>query len=184
MKIALLMVSTIDGRLTRGNSGNIYKWSSPEDFHQFQKIKRQHKLLVMGSKTYNEMVKQNKSGLKPQKGRLRVILTKNPQLYKKESVEGMLEFSNETPRKLVDRLKKLGHKKMLLLGGGRVASSFLKHKLISEVWITFEPKIFGNGEQLRSERVLDCQFELKQVKRLNAQGTLLLKYLCLNTFNI
>src|SRR5258708_35931822 len=132
MKIILIDVSSLDGKLTKWARDNIYEWSSPEDFAHFQKVKSQNNLLVMGSGTFDAVKDNETVGLKPEKERLRIIMTSKPKEYKKYVVPGQMEFSNETPEKLVTRLEKLGYHQMLLVSGGRVATSFFKENLIDE----------------------------------------------------
>jgi len=176
MKIILIDVSSLDGKLTKWARENIYEWSSPEDFAHFQKVKAQNNLLVIGSGTF-EGVKDNKiAGLKPEKERLRIVMTSRPKAYKKYAVPGQLEFSNETPQHLVKQLTKKGYSQMLIVGGGKIATSFFKENLIDELWLTIEPKIFGSGKPLVEEGAFDITLQLQSVDRLNIQGTLLLKY--------
>ncbi|MBI3887639.1 dihydrofolate reductase family protein, partial [Candidatus Microgenomates bacterium] len=115
-------------------------------------------------------------GLKAEKERLRIVLTKNPKEYQKYVVPGQLEFSDEQPKELVTRLKKQGFTQLLLVSGGKVATSFFKASLINELWLTLEPRIFGIGGTLVQEEQFDIQLQLLSNEILNKQGTLLLKY--------
>jgi dihydrofolate reductase len=87
-----------------------------------------------------------------------------------------LEFSNETPEKLIERLSTLGYKKALLVGGSIINGLFLKNNLVDELYLTIEPKIFGKGKNIVEEQSLDKSLQLINVKKLNKTGTLLLKY--------
>ena len=176
MKIILINVSSIDGKLTKWARDNIYEWSSPEDFAHFQKVREQHNLLVMGSKTFDAVKDIEQAGLKPEKERLRIIMTSKPTDYRECAIPGQLEFSDETPSQLVKRLEKQGYHNMLLVSGGKVAASFFKENLIDELLLTLEPKIFGSGEPLVQEGTFDIDLKLINVEKLNIQGTLLLKY--------
>lgn len=176
MKIILINVSSLDGRITKWKKQNIYEWSSPEDFAFFLKTKSENNLLVMGSNTFDHVRKIDKAGLKPEKERLRIVMTKNPAKYKKFEVVEQIEFSNNTPKDLVKRLEKQGHKVMLLVSGEKVANSFFSDQLINEVWLTLEPRIFGSGKSLAFGKDLDIKLKLISFQQLNYQGTLLLKY--------
>lgn len=176
MKVILIDVSSLDGKLTKWTGNNIYEWSSDEDFKNFQKVKKANNLLVMGSGTFDKVKDVEKAGLKAEKERLRIVLTQNPTKYKKFSIPGQLEFSNESPKSLIARLEKQGYKQMLLVSGGKVATSFLKANLINELWLTIEPRIFGIGEPLVQEEKFDVSLELLRIKKLNKQGSLFLKY--------
>ena len=176
MKIVLIDVSSLDGKLTKWTGNNIYEWSSPEDFVHFKKTISQNNLIVMGSGTFDQVKDIEKAGLKAEKERLRIILTRDPKKYSRFVVAGQMEFNNESPEVLISRLEKMDYKQMLLVSGGRVATSFFKAKLIDELWITIEPKIFGTGEPLVQDEKLDINLQLISMEKLNEQGTLLLKY--------
>src|SRR6266851_7992472 len=108
MKVILIDIASLDGKLTKWTDNDIYTWSSAEDFAHFQKVKRENNLLVMGSGTFDKVKDNQKAGLKPEKDRLRIILTSKPGNYAKYIVPGQMEFSKEPPKKLVSRLKKAG----------------------------------------------------------------------------
>lgn len=170
MKIILIDVMSLDGKLTKWKDSNIYAWSSPEDFVHFSKIRDANNLLVMGSGTFEAVRPQ------PEKERLRIILTNNPNKYISSCRTGQLEFTSEQPEQLIKRLEKLGYKQMLLVGGKGIATSFLQKHLVNELWLTIEPKIFGTGDTLVNAEKMDVALKLLHLKILNKQGTLLLKY--------
>lgn len=172
MKIILAMVSSLDGKITKGNSPNIYEWTSKEDQEYFFSLIAMSNAIIMGSKTYKAV----KHRIRLQKKLLRIVLTKNPEKYSHEIVSGQLEFSNESPKELVSRLKKTGYKKILVVGGEKVNTSFLKAKLIDELYLTIEPVVFGKGKNLFEEIELRKSLQLISLRRLNKKGTLLLKY--------
>lgn len=169
MKIILLYVSSVDGKLTRWGQPHVQEWASKEDVEHFAKIKTQNKLIVLGSNTYDVVRPE------PQPGTLRVILTRNPEKYQENTVPGQIEFTNESPEELVIRLEKQ-YKQMLLLSGKTLTTEFLKKRLVNELWLTIEPKLFGSGDSMLTDEKLHIQLQLISVKQLNAKGTLLVKY--------
>lgn len=171
MKVILVSVSSLDGKITKGDDPNIYSWTSKEDKKLFFLLIKKHNLVVMGSKTYEAA----RDIIKLQKNKLRVVLTRNPEKYASSLVAGSLEFSSESPLKLVSRLEKAGYKEMLLVGGSTIATLFFKANLVDELHITIEPYIFGIGKTIVNEE-LDVSLRLISIKRLNKQGTLRLKY--------
>lgn len=180
MKIILAMVTSLDGKSTKDNLPPS-EWTSKEDRAHLHKLIVSQKLIVMGRKTYDA----SKSIIKVNPKKLWVVVTKNPQKYHNDLVPGQLEFSDESPAKLVQGLTDLGYKQslkanafkqMLLLGGADLNSSFFKAKLVDELWLTLEPRIFGKGNGLIAESNKDIKLKLKKVEKLNKQGTLLLKY--------
>src|SRR3989344_805162 len=171
MKVIMVAVSSLNGKITKGKDSNIYSWTSKEDSKLFFSLIKKHNLIVMGSKTYEAARKI----IKHKKNKLRVVLTRNPEKYLTEAKRGMLEFTDENPQKLVNRMKNKGYKKMLVVGGGLTNALFLKSKLVNEVYLTIEPRLFGVGTNLLNEKNIDVQLRLTSIMKLNKQGTLHLK---------
>lgn len=172
MKVIMVVVSSINGKTTKAIDPNIYSWTSKEDQKYFSSLIQKSNLIVMGRETYEAA----RPIIKLTPGKLRVVLTRNPQKFKHYEVLGQLEFTNDSPSGLVKRMETLGFNKMLLVGGSTINSLFFQQNKIDEVWVTLEPYIFGRGKGLVEENDLDVSLKLKSVKKLNQKGTLLLKY--------
>jgi dihydrofolate reductase len=172
MKVTMVMLSSVDGKATKGNDNNIYTWTSPEDQKYFFSLVKKNNLIIMGRSTYES----SRSVIKLEKGKLRIVLTHSPKDYYTESIKGQLEFSDETPEKLIERLSNHGYKKVLLVGGSIINGLFLKNNLVDELYLTIEPKLFGNGKNIVENQLLNISLKLISVKKLNKIGTLLLKY--------
>ena len=74
------------------------------------------------------------------------------------------------------RLKREGIKKVLIVGGPRIISELLKGKLIDFLYLTIEPRLFGQGVLLLDSFPTDIELNLVEHQQLNKKGTLLLKY--------
>ena len=172
MRVILIAVSSVNGKITKGTSPNIYSWTSKEDTSLFFLEIKKHNLIVMGANTYEAA----KKIIKHERNKLRIILTRNPKKYLKETITGILEFTNESPLELTKKLERSGYKEMLLVGGATVNSLFLKSHLVNKLHLALEPKIFGEGKGLVSEERLEVKLKLISIQTLNNQGTLLLKY--------
>jgi len=166
------MVSTLNGKITKGDDSNIYEWTSKEDQEYFFSLLAKNNVVIMGSKTYDVV----KSRIRLRKNLLRIVLTKDPKKYIQEIIPGQLEFSNENLHDLVKRLELKRYKRILIVGGAKVNSSFIKARLVDELFLTIEPKIFGKGKPLFDEGKFDKSLELMTIRKLNKSGTLLLKY--------
>ena len=125
---------------------------------------------VMGSNTFNA------DTLKPSANHQLIIMTWVADKYKSLEVTGQIEFTNESPVALTARFKSKGYKQMVAIGGPNVATSFLKEQLIDELWLTFEPKIFGTGGNFVTDVKLDISLHLIHCEKVNEQGTLITKY--------
>ncbi len=172
MKVILVMVATINGKTTKGNSPGTTDLASIEDQDYFFQTLQDNNLLIMGSKTY-EVAKKN---MEHTSDRLRIVMTSRPQDYQKDAVAGKLEFNSLSPRVLLESLEKKEFTQAILLGGEKTNTAFLKENLVNEIWLTLEPKIFGKGNDLLSSVELDLNLQLLQSEKLNDAGTLLLKY--------
>ena len=170
MNIIMVFVSTLDGKVTRWGYPVVKAWTSKEDQHYFSNLMRNASLVVMGSNTYKV------DPIKPVKNRLMVIMTKNPAQFVNQTIPDQLVFSDEAPKALTMRLEKEGYDKMFMVGGPALATSFLKEKLIDEIWITLEPKIFGTGGNFAQGEKMDISLQLLSIEKINLRGTLLMKY--------
>jgi dihydrofolate reductase len=170
MRIILVFVSTLDGKITRWGDPKVSSWTSEEDKKYFRKTWNEAPLIVMGSNTF----------LAEKLGSLRdhliVVMTRHPSTYKNKEVRGQLEFSDESPAQLAARLEKANYGTMLVVGGAQVTTSFLKAELIDEIWLTIEPKIFGKGGNFVIEQELDLELQLTSCEQVNPEGTLITKY--------
>ncbi|HUS26229.1 MAG TPA: dihydrofolate reductase [Nevskiaceae bacterium] len=170
MHITMIDAISADGKLTRHGDPNLHAWTSSEDARHFAAMLAKHNLLVMGRNTYEV------AHSRPQAERLRVVITQNPQQYNAQAVKGQLEFTDETPQVLVQRLEAAGYKDMLLLGGGNLNGQFVAAGLITELYLTIEPKLFGTGTELLGGQAVDQHLRLLELTKLNNEGTLLAHY--------
>lgn len=166
------MVTSLDGRSTKGSDEDNHTWTSPEDQKHFMDIIENAKLMIMGSKTYEPA----KANMKHKEGRLRIIITRTPEKYASETIPNKLEFTNENPTDLIKRLEDKGFQTGYLVGGAHTNTEFFKQNLVSELWQTLEPKILGEGNGIIGDEVTEISLELIESKKLNEKGTLLLKY--------
>lgn len=159
----------MDGKLTRHDESDIYKWTSDEDHEHFRGLIAASDVLVMGRGTYEAI----KAATNP--NTLRLVLTTTPQKFQDRVIEGQLEFYNETPAGVAERLSSRGYKKVLIVGGTGTISPFLASQLVDYFYLSVEPYIFGEGKPLAAGR-LDSGFRLVSSRQLNERGTMLLTY--------
>ncbi len=170
MKIVLIFVATLDGKITRSGDPLIRKWASKDDQEYFRAVWKDSRLIVMGSSTYNA------DRIKPAVNQCFIVMTSEPEKYKELEIPGQLEFLDNSPAQLSARLEEQGYKNMLLVGGAHIATSFLKEQLVDELWLTIEPRIFGTGSNFVIEEELDIELSLISCEKVNDRGTLITKY--------
>ena len=173
MKIILIFVSTLDGKVTKWGEPHVSSWSSHQDQDYYKNVLNESRLIVMGSNTFNA------DTFKPSENHQLIIMTRHRDKYKNLEVPGQLEFTSEPPVDLTARFRSKDHKQMLVVGGPHVATSFLKEQLIDELWLTIEPKIFGTGGNFATDVNLDISLRLLHFEKVNEKGTLITKYVVL-----
>lgn len=171
MRIVLIAAQSLDGFITRHDEPGS-SFTSKEDKQHFSKVLREFDTRVMGSRTYESMRSVFRRVASP--AHPLHVLTRRPQSYAGEVIPGALEFTSATPRELVERLRGEGKKNCALVGGSLVHSAFLRDRLIDELWLTIEARVFGTGTSLFAEAT-DIQLTLLTSEKLS-QDTLLLKY--------
>ena len=177
MKIILVFVTTLDGKITKWGNPMVRTWSSPEDQQYFTGIMKSSRLIIMGSNTFNA------DPIKPQENRLMIVMTNHPEQYKKYEIPGQLTFSKKSPSALTEYYTKEGYEQMMVVGGPHLATSFLKEQLIDELWLTVEPRIFGTGGSFVTDEKLFITLKLIDHETINEKGTMINKYAVLRSDN-
>lgn len=168
MKTILYMGVTPNGYIAKedGNS----EWTSEEDLQGFFENSKKAGNIIMGKNTYYEALKQ---GYFPFPETLNVVVSH-------ENIENRwgdkVIFTNATPKEILKILGEKGFKTAFLAGGGTLNASFLKEKLINEIYLDVEPLIFGKGIQIIAPSEFEHELELLEVKKLN-KDTVQLHYL-------
>lgn len=170
MKVLLAFVASLDGRVTGPRGEQSRTWASPQDQQFFTGLVQKTGVVIVGRNTYLE----HKKYFSQSPHIRRIVMTSDAKLTSTKI--SRLEFSTETPSKLIRRLEREGVKKVLLAGGPRLSAAFMRAKLVSEFFLTIEPKIFGGGLPLFEGSVGKPKLTLVSTKRLNTAGTILLKY--------
>jgi dihydrofolate reductase len=83
-----------------------------------------------------------------------------------------VEYSTLEPRDLLDELERQSTQTVAIAGGSSIYSQFLRDGLVTDVFLTIEPHLFGHGVPLASgfDRV---NLRLVDVTRLGDQAVLL-----------
>lgn len=158
MKVILIAALTVDGYIARSHDEQI-NWTSKEDKKSFAELTKQAGVVVMGSSTYRTIGK-------PLPGRRNIIYSRQ-----KTQEEG-IEFTDELPEVLIDRLTQEGHESVAICGGRSVYTLFLEAAVVDELYITVEPIIFGHGITL-ADGFLNLSLQLIEHKLINENSVLM-----------
>lgn len=166
MKVILVMVQTLDGKIAKNAHHKSLTWSSKEDTKHYKQFTQEIGTIVMGSATFESY------GQRFLPGRRNIIMTSNPDKYEKKPG---IEFFKGTPSQLVQKLEAEGVESIALSGGTSINTAFLEEKLIDEIYLTIEPILFGEGMSLFNKEFDFIRLELLDFSKLS-QNTLLLHY--------
>lgn len=170
MKVILIFVSTLDGKVTKWGDPHVRDWSSLQDQEYYKQIWKDAELIVMGSRTFIA----EKFVASPH--HLLLVMTRQVSKYNQYKVNGQIEFTDIKPKDIVFQFQQKEIKIMTVVGGAHIATSFLKEQLIDELWLTIEPKIFGTGGNFVIDEKLDVNLRMISCEKVNEEGTLILKY--------
>jgi dihydrofolate reductase len=162
IKVVMMMAMTADGKIAKDKT-QFADWTSREDKKLFVELSKACGVVMMGENTF-------KTFPAPLKERLNVVFTED---INKSETPGVKWVSGE-PKPVLDELEKMGYTSVLLGGGSFLNSLFLEKKLISEIVLTIEPKIFGAGLSLFNKD-LDADLKLLEIRNLN-ENTVMLHY--------
>lgn len=160
------VVASIDGRIAK-DSKSTASWASIEDWNFFQNAISKFDVVVVGHNTYKVSEKRLKK-------RNTIVFTSK---ISKLKIVGSVAFINPEKENILNFFNNHGYKKVAILGGSSVYSFFLKNKLLNNLFVTIEPYVFTTGVPMFSgNKFYKYNFLLQSVKKLNKNGTILLKY--------
>jgi dihydrofolate reductase len=151
------MATTINGLIAKENDDTSFV--TKRDWKSFLELVKKQGHVVIGRRTYEvtspeEFVKSS----------LYVIMTHKKSLKKKTP---KVIFTNKSPKNIIKMLGNMGFKKVLIAGGGKLNSAFMKEKLIDEIYLDIEPTIFGKGIKLFAEEDFEAKLKLIGTKKLS-----------------
>jgi dihydrofolate reductase len=174
MKIILYMAQSLNGFIAKENDD--VSWIGKADKQKFEQETKRAGNLVMGRNTYEAM---QADGNFPLRGRLNVVMTRDlpPEPAGKDFL-----FTSLPPGEVVNYLQGEGFEQAMIVGGGKLAKSFLEEQLIDELYVTVEPVLFGHGVpfiesgDFLEEENLQANLKLLEVIKLS-EDEIQLRYL-------
>lgn len=157
MKVVLLMAITVDGKIAK-HTTHPATWTSKADKKVFIEATKSAGVIIMGQTTYDTIGR-------PLPGRLNVVMNPKPDTL--ENILGTLEFTNTQPMELLKELEARGFGTVIIGGGSTINGLFLNQGLLDEVWLTIEPRLFGEGLSLFRGADVNVELQLLEVMKLD-----------------
>lgn len=157
MKVIIYSIPTINGLIAMENEKD-YSFVSDKSWEFYLKEIKKAGVFIMGRRTYEVSLK---TGAFPYDC-LNVVMTKQ----KIENKWGdKVIFTDLKPKEVLRMLEKKGFNKVIVTGG-HLSASFMKEKLVDEIWIDLMPRVFMSGIKLFDGDYFDAELELLEVKRM------------------
>lgn len=177
-KYIAIAAITLDGKIAK-HTKHMSDWTSKEDKIFMRALLDKCDVIIVGNNTY-------KTAIAPLSKRNCIVLTRAvPPSPPKGRAGERLQYCNPSKINLKTLIASKNYKTIAILGGAQTYSFCLKNNLLDELYLTIEPVVFGKGISLFSSslplplgegRGEGTQFKLISTKKLNKQGSLLLKY--------
>lgn len=156
MKVIIYSIPTVNGLIAEENEKD-YSFISDSSWDNYLKKLKRAGVFIMGKRTYEASFK---TGAFPYDC-LNVVMTK--QKITNNWGENVL-FTNLNPKEVLKMLEKRGFKEAIITGG-YLSASFMKEKLVDEIWIDLMPRIFTNGVKLFDGINFSADLKLLEVKK-------------------
>lgn len=160
-EVAIIAAVTADGFIARKNDEISTSWTSKEDTKFFVQKTKGLGVMIMGNTTFQTIGKALP-------GRRTIVLTRTPNEH---NIEGV-EFTEKSPSKILEELARDGHESVAICGGSTVYAAFLKQDLVTDIYLTVEPIIFGDGIKFANS-YMEKKLELIDCIKLSDQVILL-----------
>lgn len=201
MKVFLIVAISVDGFIAQDADQISTAWTSPEDKQFFRERTKQAGVIVMGRKTFETIGRPLPGRINIVLSRQTLVVSevqgsrfkiqefddskiKTPHSAKatwgKQSskVDDVIFTTSLAPVELINRLEQAGFSEVAICGGQQIYTQFLEAGVVDTLYVTIEPVIFGSGiklvDKLSVGQLISCR--LKEIKKLNERGTVLLEY--------
>lgn len=161
------VAASIDGRISLHKT-TMPSWTSKEDWDFFQNELSVSDAVVVGRNTYQSVSARLRK-------RMTYVLTRRiKRMYRR----GTVTFVNPHRTRIENILSK--YKRIAVVGGASIYDFMLDRKFMDELYVTFEPCLFGRGRQMFESKDT-ARLKLLSIRKLNDSGTLLLHYKILHS---
>lgn len=172
MNVFIIAAVTVDGLIARDINDRSFDWTSPEDKQFYVDSIKRAKAIVMGAKTFATFTRYPK-------GSRYVIYTSTPETFVNPKPEVInATATKEEPQTIIKMLEQEGYSEVAISGGSSIYTMFAKAGLVTKMYLTVEPILFGKGVPLFNQE-LSLNLRLVDTKKINA-NSLLLEYDVLN----
>lgn len=165
-KTTLFIAMSLDGYIADSQGGT--RWlegqaSGENDMVSYEEFVREVDTVVMGANTYRQLVTELSPGEWVYPDLVSYVVTHTPQ-----PSTDIIRFTDESPCRLVTRLKGQPGNGIWICGGASVVSQLMREDLIDQYIINVIPTILGGG--IRLFDTLEREIKLRLVNTRSYNG--------------
>ncbi len=163
MEVVLIAAITLDGFIARSKHESSLEWTSKEDTKWFVQKTKEIGYCIMGKTTFDTIGR-------PLPERQIFVLSSAGESVDSQKIgeKNSVMLTNAPPRELLAALEEKGISSVAICGGSSIYSQFLATGLVTRLFLTVEPVLFGRGIPLIADPV---DIRLKQESEFPLSST-------------
>ncbi len=166
MKVIVYSIPTANGLIAMHGEKD-YSFISDSSWKNYLKALKDAGVFIMGRRTYEVSLR---TGAFPYPDCLNVVVTHRKI---KNKWGDKVIFTSKSPKQVVRMLEARGFNKAIVTGG-HLSASFMRERLVDEIWIDVMPRVFWPGKLLFDGAYFDTDLKLLKVRK--AQNEVQLRY--------
>lgn len=147
MEVILIAAVTLDGFIAHAEHESSLNWTSKEDTRWFVQKTKEIGYCIMGRTTFATIGR-------PLPERQIFVLSSTGETLEPAKIgeKNTVVTTNASPQELLQALQQKGVESVAICGGSSVYTQFLQAGLVTRLFLTVEPVLFGQGVPLLSKR--------------------------------
>ncbi len=151
------MAISVDGYIAKKDDDT--SWISTVEWNSYAAIIKKSRCLIVGHRTYDILTKQPEFA---ELGKIKIIIVSNKDFKTLDQNHQIAKSCKEAVGLLTD------FEEVIVAGGGILNSSFMKERLVDEIYLDVEPIVLGEGIQLFKNADFEVKLELLETSKLSA----------------
>jgi dihydrofolate reductase len=174
-KVVYSLTNSLDNFIARADGAYDWILMDEEIMSEFPKLYASFDTVLIGRKTYDQTLTQSPETA-PEAAGFMDMKTYVFSRTMKESPNVGVEIISDNAGEFVRSLKNESGKDIWLMGGGILAASLLRERLVDEIGVAIQPILLGSGIPLFPDIGLQVDLQLLECKTYK-NGIVGLKYL-------
>ena len=146
MKVVIICKISLDGYINKPDRGKL-DWGSRQDIEFFAAETKKAGVAIMGQTTFDTLPN-------PLSDRLNVVVTRDL-----KTDTDNVRYTSDSPAEIIKKLEAEGHDYVTVTGGSIINGLFMNAGVVTDMYITITPHVFGAGVPLFTDLDHDINLE-------------------------